>query len=363
MKVANPMKRIRAMSRLLSLAGLLILAAFADAAIAEHGPGEKPGIDPELAGYAPTAQVSGSLRVAGSETMQPLLNRLVMEFRRHHPDVAISVQGGGSASALKEFLENHVESKRTAKDQNEQPVLLAASSRALTPTEVKRFASRNGYEPVAIPVAVDAVGIYVHRDNPLSSLTLDQVDAIFSITRYRGYPHEIRRWGQLGLGDGWANAPIKLYGRNQKSGTRAFIQEHVLHNGEFSPSVHQEPGAASVILALSRDSYGIGYSGVGLQSSMVRAVPLAEKEGMPSIAPSVVSVTDGSYPLTRPLYLYVNKSPRNPLPPVAQEFLAFVNSREGQEAVIKAGFYPLPLKQVDQSLAALNMLGGATFRR
>lgn len=362
MTVINLMNRIRTALRLVGL--VLLVSLFSrDLALSEHGPGEKPGLAPELADYAPAVQVSGSLHIAGSETMQPLLNRLVTEFRRHHPYAVISVQGGGSTTALKEFLENHAESKRTAKDRDEQPVQLAASSRALTPAEVERFVARTGYEPLAIPVAVDAVGIYVHRDNPLPGLTLEQVDAVFSTTRYRGYPHEIKRWGQLGLENGWTDAPIKLYGRNRKSGTRAFIQEHVLQNGEFSPAVHEEPGAASVILALSRDLYGIGYSGVGLQSSMVRAVPLAEKQGMPFIAPGVASVTDGSYPLRRTLYLYANRSPRTPLPPVAQEFLAFVNSREGQEAVIKAGFYPLPLRQVDQSLALLNLRGEATFRR
>jgi phosphate transport system substrate-binding protein len=341
--------------RMLSgLLGLLSFVALGTWVGAEHaGPTGKPTTDPSLAAYAPIAQVSGSLRISGSDTMQPLLNRLAIDFRRRHPDAQVTVEGGGSAGILKEFLGNGVPSKRAASNGQAGPALLAASSRALTDQEIEQFASRYSYKPTVIPVAVDAVGIYVHRDNPLQNLTLEQVDAIFSTTRNRGFSHEIRRWGQLGLNSGWENAQIKLYGRNQKSGTRAFIKELVLQNGEFNPAVIEEPGAASVILAVGRDPFGMGYSGVGLQASSVRAVSLAEQEGKPFVAPSVTSVADGSYPLRRFLYLYVNKPPAALLPPAAKEFLSFVNSREGQEAVIRAGFFPLPAKQVEQSLGVL----------
>jgi phosphate transport system substrate-binding protein len=200
------------------------------------------------------------------------------------------------------------------------------------------------------------VGIYVHRDNPIPRLTLEQVDAIFSTTRYRGFPHAIDRWGQLGLEDEWGSAPIKLYGRDEKSGTRGFIKEHVLRNGEFDPRVQEEPGAASVILALSRDPLGIGYSGIGLQTSSVRPVPLAEHADGPYIAPSVASVMDGSYPLRRTLYLYLDKSPTRALRPIVQEFLSFLNSRDGQEVVVKTGFYPLPVAQIERNVAALGPL-------
>jgi phosphate transport system substrate-binding protein len=333
--------------------GLLSLLALSSWVSAEHaGPGGRPTPDPSLVGYAPTSPVSGSLRISGSDTMQPLLNRLAIEFRRRHPDALVTVEGGGSAGILKEFLGTEGPSKRATSNGPGSP-LLAASSRALNDQEIEQFVSRYGYKPTVIPVAVDAVGIYVHRDNPLQNLTLEQVDAIFSTTRNRGFPHEIRKWGQLGLNNGWEQAQIKLYGRNQKSGTRAFIKEHVLQNGEFNLAVIEEPGAASVILAVGRDPFGMGYSGVGLQSSSVRAVSLAEYEGKPFVSPSVTNVMDSSYPLRRFLYLYVNKPPAASLSPVAKEFLTFVNSRDGQEAVIRAGFFPLPAKQVEQSLGVL----------
>lgn len=320
---------------------------------AEHGPLDKPSVDHNVTAYKVLRMVAGPLKLAGSDTMQPLLIRLAKEFRRYHGNALITVEGGGSSAAIKEFLDSPPYSKSVSKKNADEPVLLVASSRTLSSTEVKQFASKRGYQPTGLPVAVDAVGIYVHRDNPLASLTLEQVDAMFSTTRHRGYASEIKEWGQLGLNNGWEKSPINLYGRDQKSGTRAFIKEQVLENGEFSPRVHEEPGAASVILALSRDPFGVGYSGIGLQASSVRAVPLAEKEGMPYVQPSAESVKSESYPLRRFLYIYADKLPHVPLPAVAQEFLVFVNSREGQEVAIKAGFYPLPIAQIQHSRTVL----------
>jgi phosphate transport system substrate-binding protein len=289
--------------------------------------------------------------------MYPLLTRLGLEFQRRQQKVNVDVKGGGSTKAIEVFLQPPASKtgQITLKEERATHFTLIATSRELFDSEIKEFVAQNGYEPVAVPVAVDAVALYVHKDNPLTGLTLDQADAIFSITRKRGYKAEIRQWSQLGLKDGWEQASISLYGRDRKSGTRAFFQEHCLAGGEFSPAVHESPGAASVILELGRNQLGIGYSGLGLQSSMVRVIPLAESEGMPFVTPSSSTVKDQSYPLRRVLYLYVNKSPKSPLPPAAQEFLTFIMSQEGQEAVIKAGFFPLPINQVTKTSVALGM--------
>jgi phosphate transport system substrate-binding protein len=240
---------------------------------------------------------------------------------------------------------------------------LLASSRELFDAEIAQFVSEHGYEPMAIPVAVDAVALYVHKDNPLPGLVLDQIDAMFSTTRHRGAKAPITKWGELGLSNGWQNAEIQLYGRDRKSGTRAFFQEHVLAGGDFAPAVHEEPGAASVILGLSRDQVGIGYSGLGLQTSTVRVVPLAENEGMPFVFPSSATVADQTYPLRRVLYLYVNKDPKGGVPEAAQEFLNFVLSQDGQEAVMKAGFFPLPVTQAATTAVALGKTAPASAHR
>ena len=338
------------------LGALLLPAVIVQDIYAEHAvPMTSTGLDPDLAKYAPESQDAGSLIVEGSDTMQQLMSRLAAEFRRRQPDVKIAVQGGGSSKALAEFIKPaELPGRIYADTESQNRVQLIAASREMTDTEIKQFVARHGYEPTAIPVAVDAVAIYVHKDNPLLGLTLDQADAIFSITRNRGSKVEIRQWGQLGLSSEWGKASISLYGRNRKSGTREFFMDHVLGGGEFAPNLEEQPGSASVILALSRDRLGIGYSGIGWQASTVRVVPLAEAEGAPFILPTTATIADHSYPLHRILYLYMDKSPRTSFAKAAREFLAFINSREGQEAVMKAGFFPLPATQIQKTLLALS---------
>jgi phosphate transport system substrate-binding protein len=318
------------------------------------GPIAATTVDSGLTHYTPQTQVSGTFKVHGSETMYPLLSRLSMEFQRRQPKVAIDVRGGGSTKAVAEFLQPPLSKTGNVMllEERAGSFKMIATSRELFDAEVKEFAEQHGYEPTAVPVAVDAVALYVHKDNPLSGLTLEQVDAIFSTTRNRGYKTALIQWGQLGLTEGWEKAPIQLYGRDRKSGTRAFFQEHCLAGGEFRPGLHEDPGAASVILDLSRDQLGIGYSGLGLQASSVRVIPLAESEGMPFIAPSAKTIADQTYPLRRVLYLYVDKTPNKPLPPAAQEFVTFIMSQEGQEAVVKAGFFPLPPQQASKRAVA-----------
>ncbi|HJT22399.1 MAG TPA: PstS family phosphate ABC transporter substrate-binding protein [Nitrospira sp.] len=339
----------------LCLIGTLLLTGFIDSAAAEQsGPFATLSPDGNLARYSPTTQATGSFKIRGSETMHPLLSRLSLEFQRRQPKVALDVRGGGSAQAITEFIQPPLSKTGNVmlSEDRASSFWLMATSRELFDSEIKQFVAEHGYEPTAIPVAVDAVALYVHKDNPIGGLTLDQVDAMFSITRHRGYKTAITQWGQLGLKDGWENATVQLYGRDRKSGTRAFFQEHALAGGEFAPTVHENPGTASVILSLSRDQLGIGYSGLGLQTSTVRVVPLAETPGMPFVTPSSRTVADQTYPLRRVLYLYIDKSPKTPLPPAVQEFLTFVMSQEGQEAVVKAGFFPLPANQITKNTVA-----------
>lgn len=346
-------------AHILNVAGTVLIALLllASGVRAEQGgPFASLTVDAGLAPYSPQAQVSGALKIQGSDTMSPLMTRLATEFQRRQPQVTMSVKGGGSSKAVSEFLEPPTPGRIVLKEEQTNHFLLLATSRELLDSEIKQFASQHGYEPLAVPVAVDAVALYVHKDNPLPGLTLDQVDAIFSTTRKRGYKNEIKQWGQLGLGNGWEKGEIQLYGRDRKSGTRAFFQEHVLAGGEFAPNVQEQPGAASVILALSRDQFGVGYNGLGLQASAVRIVPLAENQGMPFIIPSSATVADQTYPLRRILYVYLDKSPKSPLPPAAQEFLTFITSREGQEAVVRAGFFPLPINQVTKSFLSLGTM-------
>jgi phosphate transport system substrate-binding protein len=313
----------------------------------------------ELQSYEARTSVQGRMAIAGSDTMQPVLSKLAMDFRRRHPELKIAVQGSRDSKLSPEdvFLTGLATMRRGDGDPSGHlgayDVQLLASSRQLTEEEVKRFQSRYGYAPTAVAIAQDAVAVYVNQDNPVSQLTLSQVDAIFSSTRKRGSA-DIREWGQLGLDGTWEHAGIQLYGRDHRStGTLPFFKQVVMQGGDFKKNLIPEPGSASVIMAVGKDRLGIGYSGIGFQTSAVKAVALSEGPGTPSIAPSIESVMDGQYPLSRPLYLYVNKNPKEPWEPKILEFLRFINSREGQETVARTGVYPLSSTQVATNLTLL----------
>ncbi len=313
----------------------------------------------ELESYEAQTSVQGRMTIAGSDTMQPVLSKLAMDFRRRHPEIKIAVQGSRDSKLSPEdvFLTGLSTMRRgdgdTAGHFGAYDVQLLASSRQLTEDELKRFQSRYGYAPTAVAIAQDAVAVYVSQDNPISQLSLSQVDAIFSSTRKRGLA-DIREWGQLGLDGAWEHAAIRLYGRDQRStGTLPFFKQVVMQGGEFKKGLTSEPGSASVIMAVGKDREGIGYSGIGFQTSAVKAVALSEGPGSPAISPSVESVMDGQYPLSRPLYLYVNKDPKEQWEPKILEFLRFINSREGQETVARTGIYPLSAPQVAHNLAVL----------
>lgn len=333
-------------------------------------PGARPGVDAQLPLYTPVAAVSGRLTIAGSDSMQPILVALVRQFRLWHPQVKIAVQGArGQAAAatpglLETFLNQSANWRRgdgnTSGHEASGDVRILALSRDMTKDEIKEFVERFGYKPTAIPIAQDAVAVYVHRDNPVPRLTLDQLDAIFSKTRYRGLETDLTTWGQVGLPQAWEGSPIHLYGRNKRSaGTRPFFMEHVLLNGQFRDSLQEEPGSASVVLAVSRDPAGIGYSGIGFQSGVVRVVPLGEKPEGRFVEPTRETVMNGSYPLSRRLHLYVNMAPGETLPPAVLEFLTFANSRQGQALVAASGVYPVAPAQVARNLQVLLGPAGA----
>jgi len=319
-------------------------------------------VDDAIPAYTPKAGISGSVAIAGSDTMQPIMVKVASAFKVWQPNIKIAVQGGGSDAALLQFLQDQPTIRRG--DANPRGhivsghVGLLASSRPLTDDERKDFRSRYGFEPTEIPIAIGAIAIYVNAQNPIQGLTLDQVDAIFSKSRKRGAPADITTWGQLGLADGWENQPIRLYGRDKRSGTRTLFIHSALQDGTIRSEVKEEPGTAMEILDISRDVLGIGYAGIGFEASTVRILPIASKQGDLPVRPNAESAASGSYPLTRSLYLYAKRTPKGDLEPEIAELLRFINSREGQEAIAKAGVFPLSPKQVTTNLQAL--VGGTT---
>ncbi len=220
-------------------------------------------------------------------------------------------------------------------------------------SELDEFEKTFGYKPTQIRVAVDALAVYVNKDNPLEQLTLAEVDAIFSSTLKCGQSRRLDDWGSLGLSGSWSNKPISLYGRNSASGTYGYFKKVALCKGDYRDTVKEQPGSASVVQGVTEDLYGIGYSGIGYKTSGVKTLALARQAGGPYHGTDPQTVLSGKYPLARYLYLYINKAPHQALDPLVREFTRYVLSRGGQEVVVKDGYLPISVKLIDEELAKL----------
>ncbi|KGE03423.1 PstS family phosphate ABC transporter substrate-binding protein [Pseudohaliea rubra] len=296
--------------------------------------------DRTLPSYEPAPGLVGSLSSAGSDTLANLMSLWARAFSAYHPAVKVEVQAAGSATAPPALVEGTAE--------------LGPMSRAMSAREVAAFEARFGYPPTALPVAVDAVAVFVHQDNPLRAISLEELDAIYSSTRRCGASRSLSHWGDLGLGGSWRRRPLVAYGRNTASGTHSYFRSEVLCDGDFHPLVNELPGSASVVQAVGASLGAIGYSSLGYESAGVRPLAVSDGEG-PALVPTAVSAASGRYPLARYLYSYVNRPPGRPLAPLEREFFRFVYSREGQRLVLQDGYVPLPAGLIDEQRQALGL--------
>lgn len=296
-------------------------------------------VDAGLPAYTKTSGVSGNLSSVGSDTLANVMTLWAEEFKRIYPNVNIQIQAAGSSTAPPALTEGTSN--------------LGPMSRLMKDNEIGAFEKKYGYKPTAVPVAIDALAVFVHKDNPIKGLTIPQVDAIMSSTRKCGFATDITTWGQAGLDAAWKDKPIQLYGRNSVSGTYGYFKDDALCKGDFKSNVNEQPGSASVVQSVTSSPNGIGYSGIGYKTSGVKAVALAEKEGKPFIEASNENALSGKYPLTRYLYVYVNKKPNTPLAPLELEFVKMMLSQTGQKDVVKDGYIPLPAAVAKKALAAI----------
>jgi phosphate transport system substrate-binding protein len=305
--------------------GRMVIAA---ALLAGGGAAFCQDIDPALKPYERVAgEVSGSLKFVGSDTMNNLVALWAEGFKKFYPGVSEGIEGKGSASAPPALTEG--------------TCTFGPMSRDWKPAEIDAFKEKHGYAPTAIPAAIDMLAVFVHKDNPLAGLSLQQVDAIFSKNRNGGANAEIRTWGDLGLEGEWKDKPISLYGRNASSGTYGYFKEHALFKGDFKPTVKEQPGSSAVVQAVANDKFAIGYSGIGYRTAGVRALPLAPKTGETLVAPEPKAAYEGEYPLARFLLLSVNHKPGSQLDPLRREFIRYVLSATGQADVKKDGYLPV----------------------
>ena len=315
--------------RLLSLLLLSVLSLTA------HSLEVDAGID----NYKATSGVSGNLSSVGSDTLANLMTLWAEEFRGFYPSLNIQIQAAGSSTAPPALTEG---------TSNFGPM-----SRKMKSKESESFEAKFGYKATAVPVAIDALAVFVHKDNPIKGLDIAQIDAIFSITRKCGYASDVKTWGDLGVEGSLSEQPFQLYGRNSVSGTYGYFKKMALCKGDFRDSVNEQPGSASVVQGITKSLNGIGYSGIGYRTSGVKTVALSKK-GSDFIPATPEAAVSGKYPLGRFLWVYVNKAPNKGLLPIEREFLKMILSREGQDVVIKDGYIPLPEKVVEEYLAKIN---------
>ncbi|MFN0242634.1 MAG: PstS family phosphate ABC transporter substrate-binding protein [Planctomycetota bacterium] len=316
-----------------SAAGLLALAPLALAQAVK--------VDAKLPDYAATTGVSGSVKSVGSDTMNNLMTLWIDSFKKRYPGVTVEVEGKGSNTAPAALIAG--------------TAAFGPMSRPMKEKEIDDFEKAFGYKPTKVATAIDALAVFVHKDNPIQSLSLEQVDAIFSKTRKSGAAKDIMTWGDLGLTGEWASKPLSLYGRNAASGTYGYFKEHALFKGDFKDAVKEQPGSSAVVQAVASDKYAMGYSGIGYITADVRAIALAKDGKSKAIEASPANAYTGEYPMSRFLYVYINHKPGTELDPLRREFLRYVLSRQGQEDVVKDGYYPLTSKLVGDAFGKIGL--------
>lgn len=323
------------LSKLVGALGLSVAALVSTSVIANKA----MAVESSIAEYKKVQGVSGNLSTVGSDTLANMMTFWAEDFKRHYPNINIQIQAAGSSTAPPALTEGTSQ--------------FGPMSRKMKFREIEAFEKRYGYKPTAIRVAIDALAVFAHKDNPIKGLTIKQVDGIFSVTRKCG-GNEIKQWGDVGLAGSWTRKDIQLYGRNSVSGTYGYFKKKALCKGDFNTKVNEQPGSASVVQSVAASVNALGYSGIGYKTSSVKALPLSKKGGK-FISATMENALNGSYPLSRYLYVYVNKHPNKALSPMQREFVKLILSKDGQSIVEKDGYIPLPAKVINSDLKKLGI--------
>lgn len=293
-----------------------------------------------LADYQRIQGLSGNLTSVGSDTLASMMSLWSESFTQLYPNVNLQVQASGSSTAAPAL------SQGTAQ--------FGPMSRSMRLNEIEAFEREHGYKPTALKVAIDAIAIFVHEDNPIQGLSFAQIDSIFSVTQRCGGGTSVSTWRELGLEYAWAKRRIQLFGRNSVSGTYGYFKQTALCGGDFKQYVNEQPGSASVVQSVASSINTIGYSGAGYRVAGVKVVPVARR-GDDYVLPTRETILQGRYPLSRYLYVYVNKPPGKRLSPLETEFIRFIFSRQGQAIVAKDGYVPITTEVADQEMEKIGL--------
>jgi phosphate transport system substrate-binding protein len=281
----------------------------------------------------------GRLRSIGSDTMDNLMEYWKADFSKTHSRVSFYHQGRGSSTAIPALVEGKAE--------------IGPMSRKIKDSEVAYFQKKFGYAPIQVRVAVDAVAVYVHPDNPFAKMgmTFAQLQAVFG---QQG--KQAKTWGDLGATGTWAQAPIHVFGRNSASGTHSFFKATVLgKDGNYAETCKALAGSEQLVKTISADPFAIGYSGIGYLNDSVVALSLSASSASDVYPPDMQYAYSGEYPLARFLYLTVNRKPNTLLSPITHDFLSYIFSKEGQQRVTDDGFFPVSSKIINEEKTKLGI--------
>jgi phosphate transport system substrate-binding protein len=284
--------------------------------------------------YEDPPKVSGKLRSIGSSLTTALVNRWVSEYATLHPEAELNILSGGSVDGLAKFLAGQAD--------------LVALAQALPDADVTRFKKTFGYEPSQIVVAQDALGVYVNKSNPVTGLTLGQLEAIYSREPKSGVPVP-EFWSDLGVTGPLANERLVRVSLSKVQGSHMFFRDEVLHGADYRFNVQFEPVNSSLVQAAGADPAAIGFGSVMFGTQRTRFVPLQAGDGS-WLLPTYENTVSGRYPLVRPLRIVFNRKPDGTMNPVVREFLRFAVSRHGQRDIGFADCYPLTVQQQEEAL-------------
>ncbi len=294
------------------------------------------GVDPELPTYKGTSGVSGSVKSIGSDTMNNLMTLWGEEFKKFYPATQTEVEGKGSSTAPPALIEGQSH--------------FGPMSRPMKGAEMDKFEEAHGYTPTPVRTGIDCLAVYVHKDCPLDEISIEDITRVFSVA------DTDLTWGDLGVEDpNFKSRPVNLYGRNSASGTYGYFKKVALQGNDYKATVREQPGSSAVVQAVTTDLYGMGYSGIGYKTAGVKALSISY-DGYDAVEASAENAYSGEYPIARFLYMYVNADPTTGITdPLRAEFIKLVFSQQGQEIVVKDGYFPVPASIAREDLDALKI--------
>jgi len=319
------------MRKMMSLVGGIVVLPLVGLGVLVDG-----GVDPELPVYEASSGVSGSLKSIGSDTMNNLMTLWGEEFGKFYPATQMEVEGKGSSTAPPALIEGQAQ--------------FGPMSRPMKGGEMDSFEEAKGYPPTAVRAGVDCLAVFVHKDLPLDEISIEDLTRVFSVS------DGDLTWGDLGVEDeDFRNRPISLYGRNSASGTYGYFKKIALQGNDYKATVKEQPGSSAVVQAISTDAYGMGYSGIGYKTAGVKVLAVSF-DGYEAMRPTAENAYSGEYPIARFLYLYMNVDPvAGVQDPLRAEFVRLVFSQQGQEIVVKDGYFPVPVDIAREDLEMLKI--------